>query len=49
MAENGSNGAWHGDTEGCCSTFVASSLCESAKQKVERPRKHEGSWYLFLL
>ena len=31
-AEDGSNGAWYGDTKSCCSTFITSSICESAEQ-----------------
>ena len=32
-AEDDSNGVWHGDTEGHCSTFIASSVREFALQK----------------
>ena len=38
--EDGSNEALHGDTEGHCSTFIASSLRESTEQKAWRPRKY---------
>ena len=44
-AWNGSNGVSFVDKEGRCSTFITSSLCESAEQKAGRLRKHKGSWY----
>ena len=44
MVEDGSNGAWCGDLEGCCSTFIASSFCESAEQKAGKPKKCKDSW-----
>ena len=37
--QNGSNEAWHGDTEGHCSTFTA-SFHKSDEQKVRRSRKY---------
>ena len=36
-AEDGSNGAWHGDTAGHFSTFIASLFRVLAEQKVESP------------
>ena len=36
-AEDGSNGAWCGDIEGCCSTFIVSSFHESADKRLGGP------------
>ena len=36
-AEDGNNEEWRGDTEGHCSTFIASLLHESARQKAGGP------------
>ena len=41
-AEDGSNGAWCGDTVDHCSTFIASSFLELAEQKAGKPRNYEG-------
>ena len=47
-AEDGSNEVSDDDAEDHCSTFIVSSLHESAEQKPGRPRKHEGLWYSLL-
>ena len=48
VAEDGNNGAWHGDTEGRCSTFTISLFYESAEQKAGRPKKYKGLWFSLL-
>ena len=39
VAEDGSNGAWCGDTV----TFIAYSLCKSAEQKAGKLETQKGS------
>ena len=36
-AEDSSNGVWHDDTEGRCSTFIASLFRESPNKKLGGP------------
>ena len=47
-AKDGSNEAWRDDKDSCCSTFIASLVCESTEQKAVRPRKYKGLWFLSL-
>ena len=49
VAEDGSNGAWRGNTESSCSTYCFFLLYESAEQKAEKPKTHEGLWLSSLL
>ena len=38
-AEDGNNGAWCGDAESHCSTFITSSFCESVGWEVPEIRR----------